>query len=119
MSPFQDLVKQNTHFVWNQSLENGFNQSKQITVGLVKKGITTFDTNRVTCLGLDYSKKHGFSAITEALQMPHQDDPGVQLSGLAHCICRQMQNADMNPLTVKQLQLPRYKKMSHNYYGLP
>lgn len=71
MSPFKDLVKQNTHFIWNQSHEKAFNQSKQIIVGLVKKGITNFDTNSVTCLGLDCSKEHmGFLLLQKHCRCP-------------------------------------------------
>ena len=55
--PFRDLVKKKTQFVWNENLEKAFQQSKQIIVGLVKKGVTTFDINWVTCLALDWSKE--------------------------------------------------------------
>ena len=49
--------KKYTYFVLNENLEKAFQQSKQIIVGLVKKGVTTFDTNRVTCLTPDWSKE--------------------------------------------------------------
>ena len=53
MLPFRELVKKNSNFVWNESLEKAFQQSEQVIVGLVKKGVTTFDINRTTCLEPD------------------------------------------------------------------
>ena len=43
MLPFWELVKKkkNSNFVWNEGLEKAFQQSKQVIVGLVKKGVTT------------------------------------------------------------------------------
>ena len=69
MSPFWDFLKQYSHFTWNQNFDNVFGQSKQIIVGLEKKGVMTFDTNRVTCLALEHIR-HGFSAIAEVFYMP-------------------------------------------------
>ena len=44
MLPFQDLVplpppKKKPHTLWNENLEKAFQQSKQIIVGLEKKGV--------------------------------------------------------------------------------
>ena len=58
MQPFRDMVKGNAKspFVWNESLEKAFHNSKQVIVNMVKDGITTFDLNRTTCLATDWSK---------------------------------------------------------------
>ena len=56
MLPFRDLVKKNSTFTWNKSLEDAFIQSKQVIINLVKDGIVSFDTNRITCLAPDWSK---------------------------------------------------------------
>ena len=55
--PLRELVKQNTHFVWNENLEKAFQQPKQIIVGLLRKSVTTFDSNRATYLVSDWSKE--------------------------------------------------------------
>ena len=53
---FCDLIKQDAHFAWNQSLEAAFQHSKQIIVDLVRKGIATFEKDHVTSLAPDWSK---------------------------------------------------------------
>ena len=50
MLPFQDLVKQNSKFAWNQSLEDVFKDSKQVIIDLVQKGVAMFNKDQVTCL---------------------------------------------------------------------
>ena len=73
MGPCQ---KKNTHFVWNENLEKAFQQSKQIIVGLVRKGVTTFDINRVTCLVPDWSKEGmGFLLLQKYCTCPTKKAP--------------------------------------------
>ena len=50
MQPFRELVKHNATFVWNDLLDQAFQESKVKIVELVKEGIAAFDVNRVTCL---------------------------------------------------------------------
>ena len=57
MLPFRDLVKRDSHFVWDKSLGDAFKYSKIVIVDLVKKGISTFEKNRVPCLTSDWSKE--------------------------------------------------------------
>ena len=57
MLPFCDLIKRDSHFVWDKSLEDAFEHSKKVKVDLVKKGISTFEKNRVTCLTPDWGKE--------------------------------------------------------------
>ena len=54
---FRDLVKWDSQFAWNKSLEDASQHSKQVIVDLVRKGITTFKKDRVTCLTPDWSKE--------------------------------------------------------------
>ena len=54
---FRNLVKRDSHFEWDKSLEDAFEHSKKVIVDLVKKGISTFKKNRVTCLAPDWSKE--------------------------------------------------------------
>ena len=57
MQPFRELVKHNATFVWNDLLDQAFQESKVKIVELVKEGIAAFDVNRVTCLAPDWSKE--------------------------------------------------------------
>ena len=57
MIPFHDLVKKDTKFTWNPTLDKAFQKSKQVIIDLVRKGVSTFDTNRITCLASDWSKE--------------------------------------------------------------
>ena len=50
MLSFQDLVKQNSKFAWNQSLEDAFKDSKRVIIDLVQKGVAMFDKDWVICL---------------------------------------------------------------------
>ena len=56
MLPFRDLVKKNSNFTWDETINEAFSQSKQVIVNLVKDGISSFDTNRITCVATDWSK---------------------------------------------------------------
>ena len=57
MLPFRDLIKRDSHFVWDRGLEAAFRHSKQVIVDQVRNGIATFEKNRITCLAPDWSKE--------------------------------------------------------------
>ena len=57
MLPFRDLVKRDSHFVLDKSLEDAFEHSKKVIIDLAKKGISTFEKNLLTCLTPDWSKE--------------------------------------------------------------
>ena len=79
-----------THFVWNKNLERAFQQSKRKTVGLVKKEVTTFDINRVTCQAPDWSKEGmGFLLLQKHYTCPTKTAPSMLSQWIVHCICRQ------------------------------
>ena len=46
MEPFCELVKHNATFQWNATLDQLFEQSKELLISKVKEGINTFDINR-------------------------------------------------------------------------
>ena len=76
MLPFRDLVKQNSKFAWNQSLEDAFKDSKQVIIHLVKKGVATFDKDRLTCLAPDWSKEGmGFLLLQKHCQCTVEKAP--------------------------------------------
>ena len=56
MAPFRDLVKPNSSFLWNETLEQLFEKCKCKILQQVKKGVRNYDTSRITCLQTDYSK---------------------------------------------------------------
>ena len=56
MEPFRELVKHNATFQWNSTLNQLFQQSKELLISKVEEGITTFDINRPTCLQTDWSE---------------------------------------------------------------
>ena len=56
MSPFRDLVKPHSTFVWTDELKVLFNKCKSRIIDQVKEGVTHFDLNRKTCLQTDFSK---------------------------------------------------------------
>ena len=56
MQPFTELVKVNSKFTLDDSLDKIFNDSKAKIVSLVEEGVRTFDTSRRTCPQTDWSK---------------------------------------------------------------
>ena len=50
MLPFQDLIKPNTKFYWDYTLDDLFNSSKEIIIDLVKQGVQTFNLSQQTCI---------------------------------------------------------------------
>ena len=89
MLPFWDLVKENTLFVWNESLVKAFQQSKQIIVSLVKKGSYHLwhQQGNLPSPRLEQGT-HGLPIIAEVLHVPHQKSASVLFQWMAHCICR-------------------------------
>ena len=76
MLPFRDLVKKESKFIWNQTLEKAFQESKQTIVKLVRKGVSTFDTKRITCLAPDWSKEGmGFLLLQKYCTCPVEKAP--------------------------------------------
>ena len=76
MTPFRDLVKKNSVFTLNESIESAFTQSKQVIINLVKDGISTFDINRITCLAPDWSKDGmGFLLLQRHCKCPLDKAP--------------------------------------------
>lgn len=76
MQPFRDLVKQNASFVWNETLDKAFQDSKARIVELVKEGIAAFDVNRVTCVAPDWSKEGmGFFVLQKYCDCPTEKAP--------------------------------------------
>ena len=56
MQPFCDLVKPNTKFHWDSTLEQLFQNSKELTLSAATEGIQLFNPTRPTCLQTDWSK---------------------------------------------------------------
>ena len=56
MLPFRELVKHNSKFEWNTTLQKLFDESKQKLIENISDGIRTYDTSRQTCIQCDWSK---------------------------------------------------------------
>ena len=50
MLPFRELLKPGTKFIWNDSLNHLFEESKCVIVSEIEKGIWIFDPLKPTCL---------------------------------------------------------------------
>ena len=57
MQPFRDLVKPNSKFHWDETLDKLFQDWKALLITAVEEGIRSFDINRRTCLQTDWSKE--------------------------------------------------------------
>ena len=57
MLSFCELVKRDSHFIWNKSLEDAFEHSKKVVINLVQKDISTLEKDQATCLAPDWSKE--------------------------------------------------------------
>ena len=123
MLPFWDLIKKNTHFVWNEKLKKAFQQSKQIIVGLVKKGVTTFNMNRVTSQVPDWSKEGmGFLLLQKYCTCPTEkalvccpDGWCFVFAGSRFCTYAE---CCMHLLKAKQLQSPGHSSTTETHVFL-
>ena len=50
MSPFRELLKDESRFYWDETLEQLFQQSKAEILNSIQDGVRTFEINRPTCL---------------------------------------------------------------------
>ena len=67
--------KQDSHFAWNQNLNNTFQKFKKIILGLVKKDVMTILSN-LSHPRLE-QKRHEFSVVAKALYMPNWESPNL------------------------------------------
>ena len=74
MEPFRQYLKPNTTFVWTDELDIIFNESKQVIVQEIEKGVQIFDMSKPTCLTTDWSK----TGIGFWLFQKHCTCPGSQ-----------------------------------------
>ena len=60
LAPLRSLLqhkgKENPKFVWNDQLQQAFEQSKEHIVNAVKDGIKSFDPQKLTCIQSDWSR---------------------------------------------------------------
>jgi len=57
MEPFRELIKTNSSFHWDSTLDQLFSESKELLIKKVSEGICAFDPERHTCLQHDWSKQ--------------------------------------------------------------
>ena len=76
MEPFCKLVKHNATFQWNATLDQLFEQSKELLISKVKEGINTSDVNRKTCLQTNWSKSGiGYLLLQKYCGCPNENAP--------------------------------------------
>ena len=56
MSPFRSLLKPDTPFQWDDTLQKLFEESKTLILDKICKGVKIFDKTKPTCLVTDWSK---------------------------------------------------------------
>ena len=56
MLPFRQLMKLNTPFKWDKSLQHAFEESKAVIISEIEEDVRIFDTSKPTCLATDWSK---------------------------------------------------------------
>ena len=56
MTPFRDLVKPKSTFIWTEELKTLFAECKEKILAQVKDGVKHFDLDRITCLQTDFSQ---------------------------------------------------------------
>lgn len=81
MSPFRELLKHNSRFYWDDTLEQLFQQSKETILENIRDGVRTFEINRPTCLTTDWSRTGiGFTLLQKHCACPstmdHRCGPG-------------------------------------------
>ena len=57
MAPFREHLKPSSTFYWDDQLQQVFEQSKAAILDKITDGVRIFDSNCVTCLATDWSKK--------------------------------------------------------------
>ena len=76
--PFRDLLKPSTEFIWNQDLQNSFEQSKTQIIQAVEDGVRIYDPRKDTALCTDWSKTGiGFVLMQKECDCKDWMDNGV------------------------------------------
>ena len=82
MEPFRKSVKRNATSRWNATLDQLFEQSKELLISKVKEGINTFDVNRKTRLQTDWSKSGiGYLLLQKYCECPDENAPVYWTNG--------------------------------------
>jgi len=56
MEPFRKYLKPGVPFVWDEEMDSIFNESKQVILSEIEKGVRIYDPSKPTCLATDWSK---------------------------------------------------------------
>lgn len=74
MEPFRELLKHNSKFYWDDSLDRLFKDSKHEILEKIKDGVKTFQLGKETCLTTDWSKTGiGFTLTQKQCSCPLVD----------------------------------------------
>ena len=56
MEPFRKYLKPRLPFIWDEEMDSIFEESKQVIISEIEKGVRIFDPRKSTCLATDWSK---------------------------------------------------------------
>ena len=76
MQPFRDLIKPNSKFHWDETLDKLFQDSKALLITAVEEGIRSFDINQHTCLQTNWSQEGiGYLLLQNHFDCPMPNAP--------------------------------------------
>jgi hypothetical protein len=75
MEPFRKYLKPGVPFVWDDEMNSIFEESKQVIISEIEKGVRIFDPSKSTCLATDWCK----TGIGFWLFQKHCDCSGTKL----------------------------------------
>ena len=74
MLPFRESLKPGTPFLWNDELNQLFEESKSVIISEIEDGVRIFDKSKPTCLATDWSKTGiGYWLFQKHCQCPSTD----------------------------------------------
>ena len=75
MEPFRKYLKPGIPFVWDEEMDSIFQESKQVIISEIEKGVRIYDPSKPTCLATDWSK----TGIGYWLLQKHCECPDTKL----------------------------------------
>ncbi len=74
MLPFRESLKPGTPFLWNDELNQLFEESKSVIISEIEDGVRIFDKSKPTCMATDWSKTGiGYWLFKKHCQCPSTD----------------------------------------------
>ena len=87
MDPFRHLLKKDSEYAWNDSLQSSFDSAKSEIVSLVEKGVQSFTLGAWTCLITDWSRTGVGYVLWQKRCSCVEIRPGCCTNGWAMILC--------------------------------